>query len=186
MGRTFAAGLLVVAAAVVAIVLSGVLGLGLGSVLFGVAVGGALALAPNATAAGRAGAFVVGFLICAVGYVVRALFLNDSTLGQIIYVALVVLAVTAVCAVIPGNALPLWAGLLGIAALTGAYEAAYTAAPQDLNPEIIQYGSKVLLPASLAFLAALFVIPIRGGSEPEAVGPPPSPQAQGATPSEVR
>lgn len=155
MGKTFIAGLLLVAAGIVAIVLDGAFGLGLGSVLLGVAVGGALGLSRDGSPLGRLGAFLVGFLVAIVGYLLRILVLNESALGQILYIAIVVMIVTTVCAVTK-NKLPLWAGALGIAAVVGAYELQFVASPQNIQADIFAAAAKVLFPTSLAFLASLF------------------------------
>lgn len=173
MGKTFIAGLLVIAAAVLAIVLDGALGLGLGSVLLGVAIGGALGLSTDGTPIGRLGAFLVGFLVALVGYLIRILLLNESTLGSILHILLVLGLVTVICGVTK-NRLPLLSGLLGIAAMVGAYEFAFASSPANIQTEIFEYASRVLVPVALGFLATLFA----SAPDVESAAPEPAPSGQ--------
>ena len=64
--------------------------------------------------------------------------------------------ITLICALTAGR-LPLWAGLLGSALVTGSYATYFENAPQNLLTEMPQYVTASLVPCALAFLAAVFV-----------------------------
>ena len=168
MGKIFISGLLVIVAGFIAILLDSLVGLGLGSVLLGIAVGGILGLSSDGSPIGRLGAFVVGFVVALVGYLVRILFLNDSVAGQMLYILLVVGLVTLVSA-LTRNRLPFVAGLLGVVAVVGAYEFAFVSAPQNVQTELFEYSARVLVPVALGYLLALFA-PI-GDDNPPASQP---------------
>lgn len=155
MGRTFIAGGALILAGVVAIVLDSLLGLGLGFVLFGIALGGVLGLSRDGTPLGRLGAYSVGFVIVVIAYLGRVLVGNASTLGLIIGVVAVILPVAAVSA-LTRNRLPLSAGLLGVATVVGAYEAAFLASPQNIQSELLPVASAAIFPVALGFLAAVW------------------------------
>jgi hypothetical protein len=180
-GKTFLAGGLVLVAIIVLLLFDGLLGLGLGTVFLGVAIGGALGLANDpSTLLGRLGAFVVGFLLAMINYPLRALLLPDNIAGRFVQAIIVVGLLTVVCA-LTKNRLPLWAGLLGIAAVVGSYEAMFTAAPQNVLSELLPATSKVLLPAAITFLFAGIAATIN--KQPEAGLDAPQ---SGPTYSEVR
>ena len=99
-----------------------------GVALLGAALGGTLGLVPDRSPAHRVGGFAVGFVAAWLGYALRAAVLPDATSGRAVAVLLVLLVCLAVAAGTRGR-LPLWSTLLGAAAMTGAYEATYTADP---------------------------------------------------------
>lgn len=179
MARTFISGVALAVAAALAIAMDSALGLGLGSVLFGVAVGGALGLSVDGSAAGRAGAYAVGVVVAVAAYLVRVLLLPDSSAGLIVFAVLAVLVTTAVCA-LTGGRLPLSGGLLGLATIAGGYEAAFVAAPQNVQAEIVAFGARAVVPVGLAFLAVCLIPSARPSDRPAAPEPSAHPQ-----PSEV-
>jgi hypothetical protein len=153
-GKTFLAGGLVLVAIVVLLLFDGLLGLGLGTVFLGAGIGGALGLVNEpSTLIGRLGGFLIGFVLAMVIYPLRALYIPDNVTGRFVQAIVVVGLVTVVCA-LTKNRLPLWAGLLGIAAVVGSYEAAFASAPQNVLSELLPYSSKVLLTVSFTFLLA--------------------------------
>jgi len=170
MGKVFLQGAALAIAGILSVLLDGWLNLGLGSVLFGLAVGGILAAVAEGGPVGRIGAFLIGVLAGMVVFVVRVLFLNDSSVGRIIAV-LIALVVIVGLAGLTSNRLPLWAGLLGLALVTGGYEAVFVNAPQNVTSQMLEYTTMALVPAALAFLAVSLV---GGFSKPEESGGSPT------------
>jgi hypothetical protein len=166
MARSFVTGGLLLAAVALLLLLNSFLGLGLGSVLLGVALGGVLGLVPGG-AVGRAGAFLVGFILAVVGYLVRVLLLNDTGLGLFLF-ALFVIGIATLLAGLTKGRMPLAAGLLGAAAVVGGYEVLFNLAPQNITAELVPAASAVLLPAALAFFAATLAQLIAPDEQPEA------------------
>lgn len=160
MGKTFVQGLVLLVAGIVALALNQVLNLGLGSITFGLAIGGVLGLISFADGGpvGRMGGFIIGLIVALVMYIVRVLVLNDSFSGQVATLVISLALLTVICA-LTGGRIPLWSTLLGAALVVGAYEPAFIAAPQNVQTELIQYTTMALVPAALGFLAAIFVAP---------------------------
>lgn len=159
MGKTFIAGLLFIAAAIVTIVLGAVLDLKIDSVFFGLAIGAALALVNDKSGTiGRLGAFAVGLVVTMAGYIVRILVLNESLLGQILFAVLVGLLIAVICGVTAGR-LPLWAGMVGAALVAGSYEANFLAVPQDIATNLFAAVSMALVPMAIAFIAGILIRP---------------------------
>ncbi|MFN8125432.1 MAG: hypothetical protein U0R64_02835 [Candidatus Nanopelagicales bacterium] len=156
MGKVFVQGLVVMLGGFVALALNQVLNLGLGAIAFGVAIGAILGLVSDGGPVGRVGSFVVGMLIAMVMFVVQALLLNGSFVGQVLQLVIGLGLITLICALTSGR-LPLWSALLGSALVTGAYGTYFQNAPQNLLTELPQYVTASLVPASLAFLATIFV-----------------------------
>lgn len=147
------AGLVLLAAPVLVIALSAGFGLELESyVLLGVAVGAVVGLVPDRTPVVRLGGAAIGVLIAWVGYVVRAAVLPDSAGGRAVTFALVLLACVALAAVV--DALPLWSLLLGVAAVAGAYEYTFAAAPTEVVSTSLTAVTALLLTAAVGFLAS--------------------------------
>lgn len=168
--RTWLGGGLLLLAAVVVLIVSDLLDLELeGVALLGIALGAIIALVPDRTAAGRLVGFVVGFVAAWAGYLLRAGVLPDSLGGRII--ALVV--VLGICVAVAGAAhryIPLWATLLGVAALVGAYEQHYTAAPPEVLSTSMSTATAVLMTTALGFLVAALVLPAARRDERHVVG----------------
>ena len=159
MRRTLVAGLVLAVAAVLVVLVSSGLDLELESVaLLGGALGAVVALVPDRSAPARLGGFAGGFLAAWIGYVVRAAMLPDTAAGRAVAVGLVVLLCVGITAVTMDR-LPLWSTLLGTAALTGAYEFTYAAAPPELATTSVSTATTLLFNVAVGFLAAAFVAP---------------------------
>jgi hypothetical protein len=161
------AGVVLAVAAVLVVALSAEFGLDLESTaLLGAALGAVVALVPDKAPSARLAGFAAGFVVAWVGYVLRAAFLPDSTSGRAVATGAVVLLCVAVAAV-TRERLPLWTTLLGTAALTGAYEFTYAAAPPELASTSLSTATTLLLNVAVGFLAASVVTPIEPKSRVE-------------------
>jgi hypothetical protein len=167
--RTLVAGVVLAVAAVVVVLVSSALDLELESVaLLGGALGAVVALVPDRTPWVRLGGFVGGFVAAWIGYAVRAALLPDSAGGRAVAVGLVVLLCVGLTAATM-NRLPLWSTLLGTAALTGAYEFTYAAAPPEMASTSLSTATTLLLNVAVGFLAgSLFAPDQRSGSSKHA------------------
>jgi hypothetical protein len=162
MRKTLLAGLVLTVAAVLVVLLSATFDLELESVaLLGAAMGAVVALVPDRTPAVRLAGFFGGFVAAWVGYVVRAALLPDTAGGRSVAVALVVVLCVAITAATM-NKLPLWTTLLGTAALTGAYEFTYAAAPPEVATTSMSTATTLLFTLAIGFLAAALVAPAEG------------------------
>jgi hypothetical protein len=158
--KTMIVGVLLAAVAGLLVNYGEVLGLELSRfALLGSAVGAALGLVPAGSPAGRAGAWSVGFLAAWVGYGLRAAVLPDTASGRAVAAVVVILAVSAVCALSVGF-LPLWAGLLGVASLAGAYEVTFTAAPTTFAADSVTAVTTVALATALGFLSTSLLVQV--------------------------
>ncbi|CAN5478427.1 hypothetical protein BH10ACT10_BH10ACT10_11500 [soil metagenome] len=167
MRRTLVAGVVLAVAAVLVVIVSSALDLELESVaLLGGALGAVVALVPDRGPLVRLGGFVAGFVAAWIGYVVRAALLPDTSGGRAVAVGLVVLLCVAITAV-SRNKLPLWTTLLGTAALTGAYEFTFAAAPPELASTSVSTATTLLLNVAVGFLAAALVAPTGAGETPQ-------------------
>lgn len=176
MRRTLLAGVVLAVAAVLVVVVSSAFDLELESVaLLGAALGAVVALVPDRTPLVRLGGFAAGFVAAWIGYVVRAALLPDSAGGRAVAVGLVVLLCVGITAA-SMNRLPLWTTLLGTAALAGAYEFTYAAAPPELASTSVSTATTLLLNVAVGFLAAALVAPSEDRGAPrhkdEAETPP--------------
>ncbi|HET9858560.1 MAG TPA: hypothetical protein VFQ19_02170 [Nocardioidaceae bacterium] len=162
MRKTLLAGLVLTAAAVLVVVVSAMFDLELESVaLLGVALGAVIALVPDRTPAVRLAGFFGGFVVALMGYFVRAGLLPDSVGGRAVAVGLVVVLCVAI-AVASMDRLPLWTTLLGAAALAGAYEYTYAAAPPEVTSTSVTAATSLLFTVAIGFLAAALVAPAEG------------------------
>ena len=153
MRRTMTAGLLLIVAAVLTMLLSSWLDLELEpTVLLGVAAGAVLALVPDASAARRVAGFMLGVLGSLVAYLVRAGYTPDTTSGRAVYVALAV-ALCVLVAVVSASRLPLWSALLGSGTFAGAFESTYAAAPPRVVDNSVGAITTLLLCVAIGFLA---------------------------------
>lgn len=118
--------------------------------LLGGALGAVLALVPGSSAAARATSFVLGLAAAWLGFALRAAVLPDIPMGRALAAVAVVALITAV-ATASADRLPLWAGLTGAAALTGAYATTYAADPTAFVSESTTAVTAVLLAAAVAF-----------------------------------
>lgn len=124
--------------------------------LLGAALGGVVGLVPHNPPLGKLGGFMLGFVIAWVAFGLRAALLPDTTTGRAVAAFLVILVCGAIAAVSAGK-VPLWSGLLGAAAIVGAYETAYTAAPTQFLSASPQVATTVLFAAGFGFIGATFV-----------------------------
>ena len=162
MRKTLLAGLVLTTAAVLVVVVSAMFDLELESVaLLGAALGAVIALVPDRTPAVRLAGFFGGFVVALIGYFVRAGLLPDSVGGRAVAVGLVVLLCVAI-AVASMDRLPLWTTLLGAAALAGAYEYTYAAAPPEVTSTSVTAATSLLFTVAIGFLAAALVAPVEG------------------------
>jgi len=129
-----------------------------GVALLGAAIGGTLGLVPDRSPAQRVGAFGVGFAAAWLGYALRAAVLPDATAGRAVAVLIVLLVCMAVAAGTRGR-LPLWATLLGAAAMAGAYEATYAADPTAFVSSSATTATSILMAAGAGFLATALLGP---------------------------
>jgi len=180
--RTMIAGAILAAVAAVVVVFGDSLGLELSRfALLGLAIGAVLGLVPAGTAPERAGAWAVGFLLAWLGYAARLSLLPDTSSGRAVAVAGVVLAVAAVAALSYGR-LSLWAGLLGVASMVGAYEVTFSQAPSAFWADSTAAVTTVALATGMGFLAAsLMVRPVpapvaEAAEEPPTEGSVPGPR----------
>lgn len=159
MRKTLLVGVVLTVAAVLVVVLSDLFDLKLDAVtLLGVALGAVVALVPDRTPAMRLAGFAVGFVAVWVAYLLRAGMLPDSTGGRAFAVAFVMVLCVAVATLSTGR-VPLWASLLGAAAMTGAYEYTYTAAPAEVTGTSMTAATSLLITAAFGFLAVALLAP---------------------------
>jgi hypothetical protein len=162
MRKTIFVGLVLALAAVLVMWLSAVFDLELESVvLLGVAAGAVVALVPDRTPLVRFLGFSAGFVVTWVGYLVRALWLPDTDGGRAVAVTLVLLLCVGVFAASVGR-LPLWSMLLGAAAVSGAYEYTYAAAPQEMASTSVSAATSLLFCLAVGYLVAATVAPQPG------------------------
>lgn len=144
--------------------------------LLGVALGGVVGLVPGSTPMGRLTGFLIGFVVAWIGYLLRAAVLPDTTSGRAVAALLVVGIITLICGLLAERA-PLWAGLVGAAALVGAYEVAYTATPSRVLQESPAAATTVLLAAAVGFAVTVLVQDAASGTarhEPRRATRPPT------------
>lgn len=157
MRRSLIAGLVLAVFAALIIGLGELLGLDLQHVaLMGAAIGGVLGLVPHQPTLGKLGGFAVGFVLAWIGFALRAALLPDSAGGRAAAAFIVVAVVAVACSVSAGR-LPLWAGLLGAAAIVGAYEETYTNAPSQFLAEAPTAATTVLFAVALGYLGTSLV-----------------------------
>ena len=159
MRKRMLVGVVLVIAAVVVVLVSALFDLELESVaLLGAATGAVVALVPDRSPLMRLAGFAAGVVAAWIGFFLRAGFLPDSAAGRSVAVAVVIalaLGVTAVSL----NRIPLWSTLLGVAALVGAYEYTYSAAPPEVASTSVSAVTALLFTAAVGFLATALVAP---------------------------
>ena len=164
MRRNLLVGGVLMVAAVVVVVVSHLFDLKLESTaLLGVAIGAVVALVPDETPVLRLVGFLTGIVAAWLGYLLRAGFLPDSVAGRSVAVVIVLAVVIAAAAFTAGR-VPLWSGLLGVAALVGAYEAAYSAAPPEVMSTSVSGVTSLLMTAAVGVLAAALLAPRPAGT----------------------
>jgi hypothetical protein len=181
MRRTLLAGVVLTIAAVLVVIVSSALDLELESVaLLGAALGAVVALVPDRGPLARVGGFAAGFVIGWVGYLVRAAVLPDTSSGRAVAVGIVVLLCVVVTAA-SMDRLPLWSVLLGTAAVAGAYEFTYAAAPPELPSTSVTTATTLLFNLAVGFLAAATFAPVVAGAAPARPGRADEPSDSPAT-----
>jgi hypothetical protein len=174
MRKTLLVGLVLAVAAVLVVWLSAAFDLGLEPVvLLGAALGAVVALVPDRTPLIRLAGFAGGFVAAWIGYFIRAALLPDTAGGRGVAVGLVVLLCVAIAA-ISMDRLPLWTTLLGTAALSGAYEFTFAAAPPEVASTSLSTATTLLFSVAVGFLAAALVASVdrpdgAGTNDPEVV-----------------
>jgi hypothetical protein len=132
-------------------------------VLLGATLGAALGAVPDATPGRRAVAWAAGFSAAWFGYLFHAAKLPDTAGGRAVGTVIVLLVITAACAVTRGW-LPLWAQLLGVAAMAGSYEVSAGDAPAALVSNSVAATTTVALATALGFLATASLAPLLLGA----------------------
>ncbi|MFL6003139.1 MAG: hypothetical protein ACJ72P_10055 [Nocardioides sp.] len=164
MRKSIFAGLVLALAAALVMWLSDFFDLELDSVvLLGVAVGAVVAMVPDRTPLARFLAFAAGFAAAWIGFLVRAALLPDTAGGRAVAVGLVLLLCVAVAALSVGRA-PLWATLLGAAAMSGGYEYTYSAAPPEVASTSVSAATSLLFCLAAGYLVAATVAPQTPGA----------------------
>ncbi len=159
MRKTLLVGGVLMLAAVLLVVLSDLFDLKLeAAALLGLAVGAVVALVPDGRPGMRLVGFAVGLVAAWVGYLLRAGVLPDSVAGRAVSIVLV-LAVCVAVAAATGARVPLWSALLGAAALAGAFEYSYSAAPPEVTSTSLSAVTSLLMTAAIGFLAAALTVP---------------------------
>jgi hypothetical protein len=160
-------GLLLAGAAGLLIALSNPLNLQVEHVaLLGVGIGAVLGLIGDRDAWERVVAFGIGLTATWVAYGMRAGFLPDAPAGRVV-AAIGLLVLLAVIVWLSAGRFPLWAMLLGVVALAGAYEVTYTANPPRFVAESAVAMTSVLLTVAVGFAIAILAELIPSlGSEP--------------------
>lgn len=154
MRRTLLAGLLLVMATGLTVLVGEALDLEVEAVaLLGVASGAIVALVPDQNASRRLAAYALGFVAAYVGFVVRAAATPDTSAGRAVFAALVVALCVGAFA-ISGGRLPLWSALLGSASFAGAYEFTYTQAATRVLDTSVSSATALLLCVAVGFLVS--------------------------------
>ena len=124
--------------------------------LLGVALGAVIGLVPDRSNVQRIAAFLVGFMFAWIGYGVRAAVLPDSATGRALAILLVIVLCMAIAAVAEGR-FPLWAMLVGVAAMVGSYETTYIESPSQFVAQSPTAATTVLLAAAIGHLATMLL-----------------------------
>jgi hypothetical protein len=159
MRRTLLVGGVLAVSAFLVVILSNLLDLELDSVaLLGVALGAVVALVPDRSPWMRLAGFVAGIVVAWIGFFIRAALLPDTATGRALTVGLVVLLCTAIAAA-SRERLPLWTLLVGAAALSGAYEYTYAAAPPEVATTSVTAVTTLLMASAVGFLVVALTAP---------------------------
>ncbi len=186
MRRTLLAGLVLVIATALTVVIGEALDLEVEAVaLLGVTTGAIVSLVPDQSASRRLAAFALGFIAAYAGYLVRAAVTPDTSVGRAVAAALIVLLCVGVFAISAGR-LPFWAALLGSASLAGAYEFTYTQAATRVLDTSVSSATALLLCVAVGFLVATTAAPeprhrVAHGAGPGDEAPPSTDGKRAAT-----
>ncbi|WP_375003209.1 hypothetical protein [Aeromicrobium sp. CTD01-1L150] len=156
----FITGLGLALAAAVSVLLGNALGLDLVHVtLLGIALGAVLVIVPDGPLPWRLAGLASGVVIAWLAFGLRAAWLPDTDTGRAVAFAGAFLVAGVVCAVTLGR-LPLWTSLLGMAAVTGAYEYDFTANTPLFASESVVAVTSVLLTTMLGVVVAGLTTPV--------------------------
>ncbi|HWC35124.1 MAG TPA: hypothetical protein VG650_09885 [Mycobacteriales bacterium] len=122
----------------------------------GLAVGAVLGLVPDRAPAWRAASFSVGFVAAWLGFALRAGLLPDIPLGRAI-ATLIVLGLVTVATTASFGRLPLWAGLLGVAAFSGGYETTFSTDPTRFISDSMTDATTIALAVGLGFFVVTLI-----------------------------
>lgn len=129
-----------------------------GYLVLGAGVGAVLALVPDRSPLARLSGLLLGVLAAAIGYALRAAVLPDTTTGRALALVIVI-AVAVGFVLLTFDRVPLWTAFLGVGALGGAYEVAFTDSPGSFLSTLPATASSALLVVAAAFAATLFFAP---------------------------
>lgn len=133
------------------------LGLDLDQVaLLGVTLGAVIGLVPDRTLTQRITGFAIGFVLAWMGYALRAGLLPDIAAARAI-VVFGVIAVAMLVAIASGSRIPLWSILVGTAAMVGAYEQTYAAAPSLFVTDSVTAATTVLMAVAMGVLGSVLL-----------------------------
>lgn len=124
--------------------------------LLGVTLGGVIGLVPDRSLVERIIGFAVGFALAWIGYALRAGMLPDTATARAI-VVFAVIVVSMLIVLASGSRIPLWATLVGSAALVGAYEQTYAATPSLFVSESPTAATTVLLACAMGVLGSVLL-----------------------------
>jgi hypothetical protein len=159
MRRTLLVGGVLAVSAFLVVALSNLFDLELDSVtLLGVAVGAVVALVPDRSPWMRLAGFLAGIVVAWIGFFIRAALLPDTATGRALTVGLVVL-LCAIIAAVSMERLPLWTLLVGAAAMSGAYEYTYAAAPPEVATTSVTAVTTLLVASAVGFLVGALLAP---------------------------
>ena len=141
------------------VALGNVLGLDLDHVaLLGAALGAVVGLVPDRPPLMRVLGFVAGMVIGWVVFGLRAGYLPDTSSGRAVAAFIAIMLCLAVAAASLRH-IPLWAPLLGVAGIVGAYESTYTNAPSEFMHQSGTAFTTLMLAAAMGFLATTIIGP---------------------------
>jgi len=145
--------------------------------LLGAALGGVIGLVPHDPPLGKLGGFALGFVTTWAFFGIRAALLPDTTMGRAVAAFLVIL-IAGLGVAISNGKVPFWSVLVGVAAMSGAYEASFTTSPPQFMTTSPPAATAVLLAAGFGFLGAtIFTTFVKGPDAPRDPGPNPDPVA---------
>jgi hypothetical protein len=151
MRRTVLGGILLALGVIALAAVSGLIAL---DPIWPVVLAAAVGLVPGGEAMTRVGAFIAGAAAAWVAFALRAAVLPDLSVAPGIALGVAIAIVTAVALASVGR-LPLWAGLAGIAAMSGMYEMAFRAEPAAFLSESFVAVTSVVLAGALGTALAM-------------------------------
>ena len=127
-----------------------------GNVLVGICGGAAVALVRVGSPVARAGAFLVGYFVTVIFYLIRVGLLPVNAAGLIIFGSGCLLVITIISALTKGR-LPLFAMLVGAVVFSGTMEAPLNATPWYILTQLTLIATGLLVPVAAGFLVVLLV-----------------------------